>query len=353
MIETTSPRPGYEFARIIKGCWQLAGDHGPVDRAASIAGMERFFDAGINAFDCADIYVGVEEMVGEFIQSVRRNQGSEAAEQIRVHTKLVPDYDRLKLVVPADIEAIVDRSLQRLSLEQLPLVQFFWWDLALGHPYEVLSCLKKLQEKGKIRYLGVTNWSEVAMAPFIDAGLDLISTQVQYSLLDTRPAGAFSNWCAQQDVKILCYGTLAGGFLTERWLGAEDPGYEFTNRSLIKYRLIIDEFGGWDIFQALLQALGTVACKHGVTLGAVASRWALDQPQVGAVIIGARTANRLAETLATFEFDLDQQDLATLDAVLCQRQGPTGTVYGIEGDKSGQHGRIMKYNLGGARSVHG
>ncbi len=349
MIETTSLRPGYEFARIVKGGWQLAGDHGPVDRARAIADMEQFLDAGITAFDCADIYVGVEEMIGEFIRSVRRNRGSEAADKIKVHTKLVPDYDRLATVGPADIEAIVDRSLRRLNLQQLPLVQFYWWDLEQGRPYEVLSCLKDLQTKGKIRYLGVNNWREAAMAPFVEAGLDLVSTQVQYSLLDTRPAGVFSDWCAQNGVKILCYGTLAGGFLTERWLGVDDPGHQFSNRSLVKYRLIIDEFGGWTLFQELLQALNAIAGRHGVTIGAVASRWALDQPQVGAVIIGARTADRLAETMAIFDFSLDRQDVAALETVLGRRQGPTGAVYALEGDRSGPHGRIMKYNLGGVQ----
>ena len=347
MVRPTSLRPGYAFAPVIKGGWQLAGDHGPVDRARAIADMERFLDAGITAFDCADIYVGVEEMIGEFIERVRRNRGQDAANAIKVHTKLVPDFDRLEETAPADIEAIVDRSMKRLRLQQLPLVQFYWWDLTRGHPYEVLSCLKDIQQKGKIGLLGATNWSEAAMQPFIDAGFDLVSTQVQYSLLDSRPAGAFSHWCAENRMKLLCYGTLAGGFLGERWLGVDDPGYEFTNRSLVKYRLIIDEFGGWALFQELMNVLAAIARKHGVTIGAVASRWVLDRPQVGAVIIGARSAAHLAETNSIFDLRLDREDRAAIDAVLSRRRGPNGRIYELEGDKSGRHGRIMKYNLGG------
>ena len=147
-LRPTSLRPGYEFAPVIKGGWQLAGDHGPVDRARVIADMERFLDAGITAFDCADIYVGVEEMIGEFIERVLQNRGQDAANAIKVHTKLVPDFDRLEETTPAEIEAIVDRSMKRLRLQQLPLVQFYWWDLTRGHPYEVLSCLKDIQQKG-------------------------------------------------------------------------------------------------------------------------------------------------------------------------------------------------------------
>ena len=69
------------------------------------------------------------------------------------------------------------------------------------------------------------------------------------SLLDARPEGRYADWCAERNVGLLCYGTIAGGFLTERWLGVADPGYAFENRSLIKYRLIIDDFGGWDLLQ--------------------------------------------------------------------------------------------------------
>ncbi len=88
MVRPVSLRPGYEFAPVIKGGWQLAGDHGPVDRARAVADMERFLDAGITAFDCADIYTGVEEMIGEFIGRVRRNRGGKAADAIKVHTML-------------------------------------------------------------------------------------------------------------------------------------------------------------------------------------------------------------------------------------------------------------------------
>ncbi|WP_333780595.1 aldo/keto reductase [Hoeflea poritis] len=349
MAELVSLRPGYECSQIIKGGWQLAGDHGPVDRQRSIADMERFFDAGINAFDCADIYTGVEEMIGTFVGHMRQSRGEEAVDRIKVHTKLVPDFDRLASVTPADIEAIIDRSLRRLQLERLPLVQFYWWDLSVGRPHEVLACLKDIQARGKIQHLGATNWSEAAMQPFIDAGMDLVSSQVQYSLLDHRPAGAFTDWCASNRMLILAYGTLAGGFLTERWLGAADPGFAFENRSLVKYRLIIDEFGGWPLFQDLLHALKSVADRHGVTIGAVASRWVMDQPQVGAVIIGARTADHLAETKTIFDLRLDDRDRAAITAVLDRRTGPNGRIYGLESDKTGRHGRIMKYNLGGVR----
>ena len=95
--------------------------------------------------------------------------------------------------------------------------------------------------------------------------------------------------------------------------------------------------------------LAAIARKHGGTVGAVASRWVLDQPQVGAVIIGARTAAHLAETKSIFDLRLDRDDRVAIDTVLGRRLGPSGRIYELEGDKSGRHGRIMKYNLGGVQ----
>jgi aryl-alcohol dehydrogenase-like predicted oxidoreductase len=344
-VETAELRPGHRISRIVKGGWQLAGDHGEVLPEQAIADMEAFLDAGITTFDCADIYKGVESMIGAFIAELRRRRGAEAAGRVVVHTKLVPDLGRLADIQPHEVEAIVDRSLARLGVDRLPLVQFFWWDMSVGDPVGALAVLRDCQRKGKIANLGVTNWDTPAMDRFVDAGYDVASAQVQYSLLDRRPAGAFAQWCVRRNVQILCYGTLAGGFLTEAWLGRADPGFAFTNRGLVKYRLVIDEFGSWDLFQSLLGTLKSIGDRHGVALSSVATRWALDQPAVAAAIVGARYARHLPQTLEAFRLTLDDADRAAIAAILAEAGGPRGAVYGLESDRSGRHGRIMKYNL--------
>lgn len=344
-VETAELRPEYSISRIIKGGWQLAGDHGAVDRNAAIADMEAFLDAGITTFDCADIYTGVEEMIGDFIAGIRHRRGREVADRVRVHTKLVPDLTRLGDLRADEVEAIVDRSLKRLRIDRLHLLQFFWWDLSLGNAVRSLKVLKRLQEKGKIGALGVTNWDVDGIAPFVEAGFDIVSAQVQYSILDHRPANGLADWASERNIQFLCYGTLAGGFLTERWLGQPDPGFQFDNRSLVKYRLIIDEFGPWERFQDLLAALKAVGDKHGVSLASVATRYVLDQPQVAATIVGARYARHLDKTLEVFRLHLDDEDRRALGTITALANGPTGAVYGLERDRNSRHGRIMKYNL--------
>jgi len=354
-VQTTALRPGHVISRVIRGGWQLAGDHGSVDRAEAVRDMEAFVDAGITTFDCADIYVGVEEMIGDFIGDLRRRRGADVADRVVVHTKLVPDLTRLADLRADEVEAVIDRSLRRLQVERLDLVQFYWWDVGQGDYLAAAQVLKECQRKGKIRNIGVTNWDVAETAPLVEAGIDLVSTQVQYSVLDRRPVGAFTEWTAANDVQILCYGTLAGGFLTEKWLGVPDPGFTFENRSLVKYRLIIDEFGPWALFQELLQALLVVGTRHGAPLSAVASAWVLDQPQVAAAIVGARYARHLPLTLQVFDVAMDDADRASIDTVLAKSGGPNGTVFGLERDRSGRHGRIMKYNLNAKPddSIHG
>jgi aryl-alcohol dehydrogenase-like predicted oxidoreductase len=114
---------------------------------------------------------------------------------------------------------------------------------------------------------------------------------------------------------------------------------------LVKYRLIIDEFGAWEQFQALLSLLKAIGDRHGVSLSSVATRWVLDQPQVVAGIVGARYASHLPKTLETFEFTLDREDHAEIDALQRQAKGPAGKVFGLEADRTSRHGSIMKYNL--------
>ena len=340
-VQTFELTPGYHISRLIRGGWQLAGGHGEIERDRAIADMRAFLDAGVTTFDCADIYTGVEEMIGAFRATL---SPSERARQ-HVHTKFVPDLSALTTLTPARIEEIIDRSLRRLNTDALDLVQFHWWDYAVPGWLEAAQHLARLKERGKIRNVAGTNFDTAHTKAMIEGAVPIVSMQVQYSPLDRRVAGAMSDLCARTGMKFLCYGTVAGGFLSGRWLGKPDPAEPLANRSLTKYRLIIEEFGGWDAFQALLGVLDGIARKHGVSITAVATRWVLDQPHVAGAIVGARYAEHLSDNLAVFSFALDASDHAAIDALLAQHPGPQGDFYALERDRTGSHGRIMKYEL--------
>jgi len=347
-LETFEIKPGYVISRLIRGGWQLAGDHGAVDRAHVTDDLAAFYDAGVTTFDCADIYTGVEEMYGAFRAAMLQSRGADALARLKVHTKFVPDIDLLPRITAADVRRIIERSLHRLRMERLDLVQFHWWDYAEPRYVETALHLRELQAEGKIDLVSGTNFDADHVQEIADAGVRFATLQVQYSLLDHRPAGRLADTCAQLGTRLLCYGTLAGGFLSDRWLGQAEPAATPTNRSLVKYKLIIDEFGGWDLFQDLLGTLRRVADRHGASIANVASRHVLDQPLVAGVIVGARHAGHLQDTLQLAALRLSAQDRQDIAAVLAQARGPAGEVYALERDRNGPHGRIMKYNLGDA-----
>lgn len=336
---------GYDISRVIRGGWQLAGDHGAVDPAAVTGDLSAYFDAGITTFDCADIYTGVEAMIGAFRAELLARRGADALRQLKVHTKYVPDLAALTTLTPGDVRRSIDRSLQRLRVERLDLVQFHWWDYDQPRYVETALALRALQQEGKIHLLGGTNFDVARLQAFAAAGVYFASLQVQYSLLDHRPAGAMTAACAALGTRLLCYGTLAGGFLSEAWLGQPAPDGPLANRSRVKYRLIIEEFGGWALFQDLLAVLKQVADGHATSIAAVAARHVLDRPAVAGVIVGASHKRHLPATLAIGDLHLTDADRTAIDAVLMQRQGPSGDVYALERDRSGRHGSIMKYHL--------
>ena len=344
-VETVEIKPGYRISRVIRGGWQLAGGHGAIDRARAVDDLLAAFDAGIFTFDCADIYTGVEELYGALRTRLRNERGEAEAARLRVHTKLVPDLAILARVQRADIAAIVDRSLQRLKVDAIDLVQFHWWDYAQPRWLEAIGWLDDLRIAGKVRNVGGTNFDTSHVEAILAAGIPLASLQVQYSLLDHRPEKRLAALCARHNVALLCYGSVAGGFLGDRWLGAPEPTGALENRSLVKYKLIIDDFGGWAAFQRLLGTLRRIADRHGVDIASVASRYVLDRPGVAAVIVGARSAAHVAANAGIFDFALDAADRAAIAAVLADALPLEGDVYELERDRFGRHGRIMKYNL--------
>lgn len=365
MTEGSVPRvelaPGYSVPRVIHGAWQLSEGHGsgpPAGpgaaatggeaRREAVQGLLRLAEAGFTAFDCADIYTGVEALLGEVLRAWRRRSGETAAPELQVHTKLVPDLDALPGLDRRYVERVVDRSLGRLGVERLDLVQLHWWDYAVPGYVDAAGWLDDLRRAGKLRCVGATNFDARHLAEILDAGVPVVSNQVQHSLVDRRPEGALAELAAERGVALLGYGTLAGGFLSARWLGAPEPAgpaTELPNRSLTKYKLIVEEFGSWELFQELLVALARIGERHGASLSTVALRAALDRPGSAAAVLGASGARHLSDTLRAFEIALDEDDRAALEAVLEKSRGPSGPVYALERDRTGPHGRIMRYDL--------
>ncbi|WP_273567399.1 aldo/keto reductase [Maribacter halichondriae] len=338
-------QPGYSISRVIKGGWHLAGGHGNIAENVAIEDMRQFVKAGITTFDCADIYTGVEELIGKFRKTYQDEFRSGDLAPIQIHTKYVPDYNALATSKKEDTVKIIDRSLKRLGVERLDLVQFAWWDYSFPKYVETAIHLSELQKQGKIQYIGVTNFDTAHIKEIIGAGVTISSNQVQYSVLDRRVEKDMTTLAEKHNIPYLCYGTVAGGFLSDRYLGAQDPPQPHENRSLTKYRLIIDEFGGYAFFQEALRALREIADQYQVGIAEVASKYILQKPMVGGVIIGARNRKHLSALQTLNNFELSENDFKKIAEIVAPSQGPKGPFYALERDKTGKHGSIMKYNL--------
>src|SRR5262249_30212226 len=145
------------------------------------------------------------------------------------------------------------------------------------------------------------------------------TNQVCFSLLDRRAGEEMTEFCVANNVKLLAYGSLAGGLLTDKWLGRPEPKPgEIADWSKMKYQRFVAQIGGWAVLQEILEALAKVAKKHKVSIANVATRWVLEQPAVGAVIVGARLGERehRADNLALFSFALDDEDHRVINGAL-------------------------------------
>ena len=99
-VQRVDIQPGYSISRVIKGGWQLAGGHGAVDENQAVEDMKNFVRSGITTFDCADIYTGVEELIGKFLHRYADGFRSGELPPVQVHTKCVPDLDQLPNLTP-------------------------------------------------------------------------------------------------------------------------------------------------------------------------------------------------------------------------------------------------------------
>lgn len=320
-------------SNIIRGCWQLAVDHS--QQVVSIQPILDAIDCGFTTFDCGDIYLGVEELLGK---AVKANPNK----KLRIHTKFVPDSDRLQHIDRSYIENIIDRSLKRLQVECIDLVQFHWWDWEVKNYLFVMDILSELKAKGKIAEIGLTNVNGKYLEEFTER-FDIASLQIQVSLFDKRIERGIGAFCRKKKIKIFGYGTILGGFLSEKWLMQKEPELELLkNRSLVKYKLLIDAACGWKEFQRRLTVLNDLAIKYHSDIASISIAALLQGGQVDAAIVGLSPTNYSTQNSMLAKLPLlDMQDIQEIEMWTCNLQGD---IYDEERDKTGAHAKVMKYN---------
>ncbi|TCD55043.1 aldo/keto reductase [Alloscardovia theropitheci] len=349
--------PGYSIARVLNGLWQLSPGHsltGALDMEDIQYAFNKLVDYGFTTFDLADIYIGAEDALGTFLRSLR-SHSSLTPQDIQIHEKYVPDYDILSTVKFEDTQRIIDRSLKKLGRDYIDVIQYHWWDYNIDRYVDVAQNLVKLQEQGKIRYIGVTNFDTEHMKALVDGGIPVISCQSQYSVFDHRVEKTMIEYGKAAGIQQICYGTLAGGLLSERYMGSDRKNANNNEqmsaslaqpetRSQVKYQQIIEASVGQDGYQELLVLLNDIAKSHDVHIAQIATRYILDKEGVAATIIGIRNSKHVHDNAKIFSFDLSDYDRERIDNFLHQYPTVPGEPYELERDPHSIFRSIIRMN---------
>lgn len=323
-----------KIPKIIRGCWQLSTGHS--EQNSDMHPILDAIDCGFTTFDCADIYLGVEELLGKASKVFPEKK-------LRIHTKFVPDLNYLDKIDFRYVESIIDRSLKRLKIDCIDLVQFHWWNWEVKNYLLAMEFLSELKAQGKIAQIGLTNVNQKYLEE-ISERFDIASLQVQVSLFDRRVEKGVAELCRKKNIKILAYGSLLGGFVSEKWLDQNEPTLEaLANRSLVKYKLLIDAACGWEEFQKRLKVLNELAIKYRCEMASVVMAALLQSKKVDSVIVGLSPRHFAAQNRSLAKLSiLNVQDLQEITTWSCNL---LGDVYDEERDVNGPHAKIMKYNL--------
>ncbi|MDJ0737383.1 MAG: aldo/keto reductase [Nostocaceae cyanobacterium] len=327
--------PDLNICRILNGMWQVSGGHGRINPKTAIQTMFKYMDAGFTTWDLADHYGPAEDFIGEFRRQVIATRGKEALANIQAFSKWVPRPGKMTKQI---VEENINISRRRMDVESLDLMQFHWWEYRDSGYLDALKYMAELQTEGKIKHLALTNFDTEHLQIIIDAGIKIVSNQVQFSLVDRRPEVNMIKFCQEHGIKLFTYGTVCGGFLSEQYLGKPEPGkFQLETVSLRKYKNMIDGWGGWNFFQQLLTTLKQIADKHGVSIPNIAVRYILDKPAVGGVIVGARLgiSEHIEDNAKVFNFSLDAEDLKQIDDISSQSRD----LYQLIGDCGDEYRR--------------
>jgi aryl-alcohol dehydrogenase-like predicted oxidoreductase len=319
---------GFQITTVGFGSWAIGGGGwafgwGPQDDAESIAAMRHALDLGINWIDTAAVY-GLghsEEVVGKLLRELP------ASQRPLVFTKCGLTWDpnnpmqaAKRILKPETIRRECEASLKRLGVERIDLYQFHWPD-ETGTPVEdSWSTIVKLIEEGKIRAVGVSNFT-VELLERCEAIRHVDSLQPLFSLISRQAADKLLPWCKNHNTGVICYSPMQSGILTDGFnservakMASDDwrhRGPEFQDPALSRNL-------------ALRDSLRPIAARHGASVSSVAIAWTLSWPGLSGAIVGARTPAQVDGWIQAASLQLTQEDHAEIAAAIAKTQAGAG-----------------------------
>lgn len=302
MEQRSLGRSDVKITPIIMGTWQ-AGKRGwvGIQDVETIKAIRAAFDAGITTFDTAEVYGQghSESIVAQALSDVR--------DQVIYATKVFANHMRHDQVIKA-----CENSLKNLKTEWIDLYQIHWPSGSFNSEVvpieETMGAMNELKEQGKIRAIGVSNFSRSQLAEATQLG-QVDSLQPPYSLFWRGVEQDAMPFCIENNISIIAYSSLAQGLLT----GKFGPNHKFPSEDIrAKNRLFQEE--NYQRAQRALEQLRPIAEKYQTSLASLALAWLIAQPQSSA-IVGARNSEQAGQNAKAAEIKLSQTDLEAMDKI--------------------------------------
>ncbi len=309
-----------EVPAVIFGAWTIGGWYwGGADDTESIKAVEKALDLGINCFDTAPAYGfgHSEQILAKAIKGKRSEviiatkcglRWDEKLGQLHFETRDSSGHVRMvfKNLSKDSIVYECEQSLRRLKTDYIDLYQCHWPDEATPLE-ETMDALMTLREQGKIRAIGVSNFTPRLMERCLMIG-DLASHQCKYSLLARDVEKDILPFCMDSKLGVICYGPLGQGLLT----GKVTMDRKFSDDDLRETFQVWFKPANRRRVIGALERIEPIARKYDGTLAQLAINWVINQPGVTSAIVGARTASQVEENAKAVDFELSGDDLESL-----------------------------------------
>lgn len=290
------------------GDWQYAW--GPQDDQESVEAIHRAIDLGVNWIDTAAVY-GLghsEEVVGKALKT--------ASTKPYVFTKSSMTWgeDRKIVQTMKQIKRECEDSLKRLGVEAIDLYQIHW-PVPDEELEEGWSAMAELQKEGKVRWIGVSNFSVAQMERALKIA-PIASLQPPYSMINRGVEAEILPFCQKNGIGVINYSPMQSGLLTGAMTAeriAKMPADDFrkNTKQFQEPRLSRN--------LDLAKLLGEIGARHGVSAGVVAIAWTLHHPAVTAAIVGGRSAKQVDGVIAAATFRLSDGEFGEIGKFLEER----------------------------------
>lgn len=302
-----------DFTTVGLGTWAIGGPWqfgwGPQDDGEAIAAILKALELGINWIDTAAIY-GLghsEELVGQALKQM--------SERPLVATKCGLTWnnhqEKINCLKAESIRNECHASLKRLGIDRIDLYQIHWPDPDedIEQAWEEMA---KLQEEGKVRYIGVSNF-RIEQIKRLQKIAPVASLQPPYSMLRRDVEDELLGYCAENNIGVIVYSPMQRGLLTGKF------SYERLKQlAPDDHRLKCFEFQDpqFSLILEFVEQLKAIADRNGKTLAQLAISWTLHRPEVTAAIVGARNPRQIIETHSASDWELDQGDIDEIEVLL-------------------------------------